>query len=65
MANDVKEFIDKCDVCSKLSLFINFRLLKPDQVNYFFELASLDTAHITMPLGNKKVIAVAIGHLTQ
>ena len=56
MAKDVKEFINKCDVCSKMSPFINFRPLKPVEVNYPFELVSLDTAHVTMPSGNKKYI---------
>ena len=36
MAKDVKEFINKCDVCSKMSPLINFRLLKPVEVNYPF-----------------------------
>ena len=34
MAKDVKEFIDKCNVCLKMSPFINFRMLKPVEVNY-------------------------------
>ena len=65
MAKDVKEFVDKCDVCSKMSSFINFRLLKPYEVNYPFELVSLDTAHVTMPSGYKKYIVVAIDHFMQ
>ena len=64
MAKDVKEFVDKCDVCSKMSPFTNFRPLKPVEVSYPFELVSLDTAHITMPSGNKKYIVVAIDHFT-
>ena len=55
MAKYVKEFNDKCDVCLKISPFINFRPLKPVEVNYPFELVSLDTAHVTMPSGNKEV----------
>ena len=54
MAKDVKEFVDKCDVCAQINLFINFCPLKPVEVNYPFELVSLDTAHITMPSGNKR-----------
>ena len=65
MEKDVKEFVDKCNVCLKMSPFINFRLLKPVEVNYPFELASLDTAHVTMPSGNKKYIVVVIDHFTQ
>ena len=64
MAKDVKEFVDKCNVCSKMSPFVNFRPLKPVEVNYPFELVSLDTAHVTMPSGNKKYIVVAIDHFT-
>ena len=64
MAKDVKEFINKCNVCSKMSPFINFRLLKPVEVNYPFEQVSLDNAHVTMPSGNKKYIVVAIDHFT-
>ena len=56
MAKDVKEFVDKCNICSKMSPFINFRPLKPVEVNYPFELVSLDTAHVTMPSGNTKYI---------
>ena len=62
MANDKKEFIDKCNLCLKISPFINFRPLKPVEVNYPFELVSLDTAHFTMPSGNKKYIMVTIDH---
>ena len=65
MAKDVKEFVDKCDVCLKMSPFINLRPLKPVEVNYPFELVSLDTAHVTMPSGNKKYIVVAIDHFMQ
>ena len=36
MAKDVKEFIDKCDVCLKTGPFISFRPLKPVEVNYTF-----------------------------
>ena len=62
MVKDVKEFVDKCDVCLKMSPFTNFRPLKPVEVSYPFELVSLDTTHITMPSGNKKYIVVAIDH---
>ena len=48
-----------------MSFFINFRPLKPVEVNYLFKLVSLGTAHITMPSGNKKYIVVAIDHYTQ
>ena len=65
MAKDVKEFVDKCNVCAQTSPFINFCPLKPVELNYPFELVSLDTAHITMPSGNKKYIVVAIDHFTQ
>ena len=65
MAKDVKEFINKCDICLKMSPFIIFRPLKPVEVNYPFELVSLDTAHVTMPSGNKKYIVVAIDHFTR
>ena len=65
MAKDVKEFINKCNVCLKMSPFINFRPLKPVEVNYHFELASLDTTHVTMPSGKKKYIVVAIDYFTQ
>ena len=34
MAKDVKEFINKCNVCLKMSPFINFRPLKPVEVKY-------------------------------
>ena len=64
MAKDKKKFIDKCDVCSKMSPFINFRLLKPVEVNYPFELVSLDTLHVTIPSGNKNYIVEAIDHFT-
>ena len=64
MAKDVKQFIDKCNVCSKMSPFINFRPLKPVEVNYPSKLVSLDTAHINMPSGNKKYIVVAINCFT-
>ena len=65
IAKDVKEFIDKCKICLKISPFINFRLLSPVEVSYPFELVSLDTAHVTLPLGNKKCIAVTIDHFMQ
>ena len=65
MAKDIKEFVDKCNVCLKMSPFTNFRPLKPVEVSYPFELVSLDTAHITMPSGNKKYIVVAIDHFTR
>ena len=45
-----------------MSPFINLNPLKPVEVNYTFELASLDTTHTTMPSGNKKYIVVAIDH---
>ena len=44
---------------------MNFRPLKPVEVNYSFELVSLDTTHVIMPSGNKKYIVVAIDHFTQ
>ena len=65
MAKEVREFVDRCDVCSRISPFINFRPLKPVETHYPFELVSLDTAHVTMPLGNKKYIVVAIDHYTR
>ena len=65
MEKDVKEFIDECDACSKMSLFTNFWPLKSAEVNYPFKLVSLDTAYITMPSGNKKYIVVAIDHFMQ
>ena len=65
MLKDVKEFIDECDVCSKMSPFTNFRPLKPVEIYYPFELVSLFTGHITMPSGNKKYIMVAIDHFMQ
>ena len=65
MAKDVNEFIDKCDVWLKMSPFINFRPLKPIEVNHPFEPVSLNTAHVTMPSGNKIYIVVAIDHFTQ
>ena len=40
--------------------YINSRPFKPVEVNYLFELVSLNTAHITMHSGNKKYIVVAI-----
>ena len=58
-------FLNKCNVCLEMSPFINFRLLKPVEVNYPFELVSLDTVHVTMPSGNKKCIVVAIDHFIQ
>ena len=58
----MKEFIEKCNVCSKMSLFINFRPLNPVKVKYAFELKSLDTAHITMPLGKNKYIVAVVDH---
>ena len=64
MAKDVKEFVDKCNLCSKMSPFIKFRPLKPVEVNYPFESVPLDTVHVTMPSGNKKYIVVAIDHFT-
>ena len=64
MAKDVKEFIDKCNVCLKMSPLINFRPLKPVEVNCPFELVSLDTTHVTMPSGNRKYIVVVIDHFT-
>ena len=39
--------------------------MKPLELNYPFELVSLDTEHITMPSYNKKYIVVAIDHLLQ
>ena len=45
--------------------FFNFCPLSPVEVNYPFELVSLDTARITMPSGNKKYIVVVRDHLTQ
>ena len=65
MAKEVRDFVDRCDVCSRISPFINFRPLKPVETHYPFELVSLDTAHVTMPLGNKKYIVVAIDHYTR
>ena len=63
MAKDIKESINKCNVCAQISPFINFRPLKHVEMNYFFELVSLDTAHITMPSGNKKYIVVEKEHI--
>ena len=40
--------------------FTNFWLLKPVEVIYHIELVSIDTAHITMPTGNKNYIVVEI-----
>ena len=65
MAKDLKESVNKCNVFLKMNPFINFRPLKPVEVNYPFELVSLDTAHVTMPSGNKKYIVVAIDHFKQ
>ena len=62
MAKDVKEFVDKCNVCAQISPFTNFCPLKPVKVNYTSELVSLDIAHINMPSGNMKYIMVAIDH---
>ena len=62
MAKDVKKFDDKCNICLKMSPFINFRLVKHIDVNYPFGLVSLDTAHTNMPSGNKNYIVVAIDH---
>ena len=39
--------------------------IKPVEVKYSFKLVSLDTAHVTMPLGNKKYIVVATDHFKQ
>ena len=65
MAKEVREFMDRCDVCSRISPFINFQPLKPVETHYLFELVSYDTAHVTMPSGNKKYIVVAIDHYTR
>ena len=65
MTKYMKEFIDECDLCSKMSPLKNFQPLEPVEVNYLFKLVSLDTSHITMPLGNKRYIAVVIVHFTQ
>ena len=65
MAKDVKVFVEKCNVCLKMSPFINFRPLKPVEVSYPFELVSLDTVHVTIPSGTNKYIVVAIEHFTQ
>ena len=62
MVKDVKKFIGKCNVCLKMNPYINIRPLKPVEVNYPFELVSLDTAHVTKPSGNKKYIVIAIDH---
>ena len=64
-AKDVREIVNKCYVCLKMSPLINFRLLKPFEVNYPFDLVSHDTAHVTMPSGNKNYIVVAIDHFKQ
>ena len=39
--------------------------MKPVEVKYPFELVSLDTAHITMPSGNKKYIVGEVDHFNQ
>ena len=65
MAKEVREFVDRCDVCSRISPFINFWPLKPVETHYPFKLVSFDTAHVTMPLGNKKYIVVAIDLYTR
>ena len=52
-------------ICAQISPFVTFRPLKPVEVKYPFELVSLDTAHITMPSGNKKYIVVAIDYFMQ
>ena len=65
MAKEVREFVEICDACSRISPFINFQPLKPVETHYPIELVSLDTAHVTMPLGNKKYNVVAIDHYTQ
>ena len=62
MAKDVKEFVDKYNVCAQISPFINFWLLKLVETHYPFELVSVDTAHVTLPFGNKNYILVAIDH---
>ena len=33
MVKDVKDFVDKCNFCTQISPFINFRPLKPLEVN--------------------------------
>ena len=65
MVKDKKRFVNKCNVCLKMSPFINFRTLKPVEANYPFKLVSFETAHITMPSGNKKYILVAIDRFKQ
>ena len=65
MAKNVKEFVDRCNVCAQISPCINFRPLKPVEVNYPFELVSLNTVDITIPSVNKKYTVVAIDHFTQ
>ena len=65
MAKDVKEIVDKWKVCLNASPYTNFRSFNPVEASYPFELVSLDTAHITMPSGNKKYIVVAIDHFTR
>ena len=62
MAKDVKEFINKCNICLKMSPLINFKPLKLVEVSYPFELVSQDTTHITMHSRNRKYIVVANDH---
>ena len=64
MAKDVKGFVDKCNICLKMSPLTSFMPLKPVEVSYPFKLVSLDTAHITMPSGNKEYIVVEIDYFT-
>ena len=45
--------------------FVNLRLLKSVEVNYSFDLVSLDSKHVTMLSGNKKYIVVLIDHFMQ
>ena len=65
MAKENKKIVDRCKVCSKISPFINFLPLKPMETHDLFKLVSLDTAHVAMPLGNKKYIVVALDHYTK
>ena len=60
MAKEVRDFVKRYDVCSKISFFIKFWPLRPMETQHLFELVSLDMAHFTMPLGNKKYIVVVI-----
>ena len=60
----MKTQIDRCQVYAEINLKVHYKLLKLIKVKFLFKLVLLDTAHITMPSGNKKYLVLDVNYFT-